>query len=132
MQKLHCLLMLPSLDISCKSSVPRKPVQLYSPWCHCSQLCCHQWGVLVIDNPECVSRLLMLEIRVPHIHLLWPTIQPLRRIRKELPPKIFFLACRRRSNLSTPIRGQRSSAARLKVECMAQSQSHQESKMHQI
>lgn len=59
-------------------------VQLYSPRYHCSQLCCHPRRVPVVVKPESISCGFMLEIRVPQVHLLWPTIPPLQRIRKEM------------------------------------------------
>ncbi len=50
----NCLLMLPSLNIACKPSIPWKIVQLYSCWCHGR----HQpWRVLLVFKsqvPSCV------------------------------------------------------------------------------
>jgi hypothetical protein len=63
---------------------------LYSPRYHCSQLCCHPRRVPVVVKPESISCGLMLEIRVPQVHLLWHTIPPLQRIRKEMPAKDFL------------------------------------------
>jgi hypothetical protein len=62
LEKFHCLFMLLSLDMSCKPSISYKCVHWYSPWCQCSQLCYHPWRVPVVNKPECVSRVLGLEI----------------------------------------------------------------------
>jgi hypothetical protein len=73
MEKLHYLLMLHSLDIPWKPCVPGKSARLYNPSYHCSQHCCHPRRVPVVVKPESISCRLMLEIRVPQVHLLWPT-----------------------------------------------------------
>jgi hypothetical protein len=110
-EKLNGLFRLPSLNISCKPSIPSKTVQLDGPWCHGRQgrqFCSHLWGFSTVVKPECVLRPFMLEIRKSFIHLLLPAIAPLRRNWKELPPKFLYLVWYRWCNICILSRCQRS------------------------
>jgi hypothetical protein len=55
---------------------------LYNAWCHGSQLCFHPWGVFLVLKLKSIIHILLLEIRIPCIHLLQSTILPLWRIWK--------------------------------------------------
>jgi len=63
-KKLHCLLTFPSLNMPSKPGIPQKAVQLYSPWCHCSQLCIDLCRLKFTIQLECLLHVLLFEILI--------------------------------------------------------------------